>query len=406
MPISISRTLLILVILSSCSKQEDSIIPAFEVYCEMVANGAKPIALHHPMESKEIDQLWVQLMQVAEKHQVQLFKEDDFPETLLFPFELTKNKSIVIIYRGKRLEQYRQFKEDLKAYTGDEPNQLEGFARRFGRLLGYDPQGINQLLQENTSYRSLSSFVIKQQVTHLYYDNLDEALDFYKNVLGLEQTDSARLKISADAFIELHPVNDEHPKGQPKSTAIALLTDQLPEWYAYIQAKNITVKYPYKQREGGPHDGFVAIDPGGYLLEFEQFKQHPENELFMTVLKKSPKLETGAGQLSFFGSITWTYHKDMLQMQNFYEEALGFELVADQGWTKIYQTSPSGFVGLVDECRGMEDYAESKAVEIEWRISEAKPFNEYAEANWKRFRRDDSTFIGPENYIYRIKQGQ
>jgi hypothetical protein len=150
----------------------------------------------------------------------------------------------------------------------------------------------------------------------------------------------------------------------------------------------------------------VAIDPGGYLLEFEQFKQHPENELFMTVLKKSPKLETGAGQLSFFGSITWTYHKDMLQMQNFYEEVLGFDLVADQGWTKIYQTSPSGFVGLVDECRGMEDYAESKAVEIEWRISEAKPFNEYAEANWKRFRRDDSTFIGPENYIYRIKQGQ
>ena len=213
-------------------------------------------------------------------------------------------------------------------------------------------------------------------------------------------TDDSTFLVGKDASIHIHGFNTEHPAGQSQSTAIALLTDQLPEWYAYAQEQKIPIKYTYKPRDGGPHDGFVAIDPGGYLLEFEQFKQHTENELFMAHLEDAPKVETSIGNLNFYGSITWTYHNDLLKMQQFYEEVLGFRMVADQGWTKIFQTSPTGFIGLVDERRGMLDYADEKAVEITWKVSKTREATDYFSTSeyWK-----DGILNGPELYRYQLR---
>ena len=53
-------------------------------------------------------------------------------------------------------------------------------------------------------------------------------------MLGLQSTDSNRFMISEDAILQLHAMDQDHPRGQAKSTAIAFLTDQLPEWYSYI----------------------------------------------------------------------------------------------------------------------------------------------------------------------------
>lgn len=396
--------LLILGLVACQSQPEDrSIVVAFDVYCEMVANNAKPMSLHYPMEKSALDKWWKEFELVAKRYPVQLYKETDFPVTPLFPAKLTKGKTVVLIYKGQRLTQYQQLKTDLKAYKGDDRQVLEGFARRFGRILGYSPQGINELLSKNTEYRTLASFGVSQQTTHLYYENLPEAIEFYSKTLGLPKLDSSKFGISAHAAIELHPLNEQHPKGQAKSTAVAFITDQLAEWYAYAQAKKIPIKYTYKPRQGGPHDGFVAIDPGGYLLEFEQFKQHPENELFMAVLAKAPRQKTTVKDLNFYGSITWTYHKDMLKLQRFYEQVLGYKLVADQGWTKIYQTSPTGFIGLVDERRGMEDYADTKAVEITWTLKKKDKFTNYALRFWQKdYAYQNNTFNCPEKYVYRV----
>ena len=51
-------------------------------------------------------------------------------------------------------------------------------------------------------------------------------------------------------------------------------------------------------------------------------------------------------------------------MQNYYQDVLGLELVADQGWTKIYQVTNTGFLAIVDEKRGMHDFTEKKAVNV------------------------------------------
>jgi len=394
---------LVALMLFSCENTHDKVFAAFDVYCEMVVNGAKPMALHYPMEHKEVDKLWGKFQERAEKHSVHVFREENFPVTLLFPSEATQGKSVVIIYKGDRLIQYEQFKSDLAAYKGKDVKQLEAFARRFGRLLGYSTRGINDLLQKNSPYRNLSSFGVKRQTTHLYYGNVKEAISFYENTLGLVPIDSLQFAIGSNASIELHGFDEKHDRDQSKSTAIALLTDQLPQWYDHMQAKGVPVKYPYKKRDGGPHDGFVIVDPGGYLLEFEQFKQHPENELFLAALDRCDRVETKVASLNFYASITWTYHKDLLQMQKFYEETLGFQLVADQGWTKIYQTSSSGFIGLVDERRGMQNYADDKAVEIEWQLSDWGAFDQYAKNFWQEYAYRNSSFIGLENYIYDIQ---
>ncbi|MFZ9003107.1 MAG: VOC family protein [Robiginitalea sp.] len=393
-----------LILFSSCqpAKQEDS--ATFEVFCEMVASDAKPISLHHPMDSSYVDTYWPVYEKRAKKWGVSLYRETAFPNSLLFPEPVKDGQHVVLIYLPPRLQQYLQWKTDQLAADPADRGQQEALARRLGRLLGYGHEGVNRLLEKNSGYRSLASFGVSEQITHLYYEIPGEAIAFYEGVLGLPKEGANRFRIGADALIEIHPFGADHPSGQPKSTAIALLTDQLPEWYAYIQSKNIPVKYPYRRREGGPHDGFVALDPGGYLLEFEAFKQHPENERLMAVLAEAPRTKTGTDGLYFFGSITWTYHKDLSGMQQFYEETLGYPLVADQGWTKIYRTSPTGFIGLVDERRGMEDYADQKAVELEWRVQDLQGLAAHASDSWSGYDKATLSLTGPEGYRYRISE--
>ncbi len=392
----------ILILFSSCQSPKQESHAAFEVFCEMVANDAKPVALHHPMDSATVDANWTAFEKLAEKWGVSLYREPAFPKSLLFPETVRDGQHVVLIYHPPRKQQYLQWKADQLASDPEDRELQEALARRLGRLLGYSPEGINRLLEKNSRYHSLVSFGVAKQITHLYYAEPDEAITFYGKTLGLPQEGIGRFRIGTDALIEIHPYDSVHPAGQPKSTAIALLTDQLPKWYAYIQSKNIPVKYSYKKREGGPHDGFVALDPGGYLLEFEEFKQHPENERLMAALAAAPKTKTGVDGLYFYGSVTWTYHKDLLGMQRFYEEALGYPLVADQGWTKIFQTSPTGFIGLVDERRGMEDYADKKAVELEWQVRDLQGLRDYATDSWSDYDPGTQSLIGPEGYRYRL----
>ncbi|PIQ49321.1 MAG: glyoxalase [Cytophagales bacterium CG12_big_fil_rev_8_21_14_0_65_40_12] len=389
--------LLICFSLVACQNPENSNLSSFKVYCEMVANGAKPIALSQPLSVGEADEVQADFEEISAANGLKIYREDNFPETSLFPQGATKEKSVFIVYKeDARLTQYKQLKSDI----AEGKIESIALARRMGRLLGYDTKGINTLLSKNTDFRSYASFGIEAQTTHLFYANVEAAANFYANTLGLKNVGDNRFQIGEDVFLQVNPLSEKHPANQAKSTAIAFLTDQLPAWYEYLQSKAVEIKYTYKPKEGGPHDGFVAIDPEGYLLEFEQFKQHPENELFVAALALNPRIETAVEGLSFYGSITWTYHQDMLRQENFYNETLGFQRVADQGWTKIYQTSSSGFIGLVDERRGMENYADEKAVELEWKVKDLSALEAY-------LSKKDSTYngliIGPELYYYRFE---
>jgi hypothetical protein len=162
-----------------------------------------------------------------------------------------------------------------------------------------------------------------------------------------------------------------HTPEEPKTVAIALITDQLDEWFEYLVEQGVEIKHGYDPQEGRPHHGFVALDPEGYYLEFERFNEHPENEEFIPLLNECQTIypltdsesSVPAG-LGFKATVLWLYYRDTEGIRSFFEEKLGLDQVVDQGWAWIYQTSSSGFIGPVDETRGMHNWTEQKAVTV------------------------------------------
>lgn len=46
--------------------------------------------------------------------------------------------------------------------------------------------------------------------------------------------------------------------------------------------------------------------------------------------------------------ITFFYYRDLAKAADFYEKIMGFDLVVDQGWAKIYRVNGSALMGCVD----------------------------------------------------------
>lgn len=368
-------------------------------FAEMVKAGVKPLALSEPLQPAEMDALIAEAQAIAAHYGVELFREKDLLVTDLFPADVAEGKEVLVLYRGTTLDAYlglkadQQMAESAGNYSG---SVRETIARRFGRMLGYPPHTVNRLLSENSPFRVMKDFGIRGTNLFWYYRDLERATLFYTQTLGLElvadYTTAKILRVGADSYLTLVDVkHGMHPDGEPKTVALALLTDQLAAWYDYLREQKVPVKYEYKPRSGNAHDGFVAIDPEGYLLEFETFKQHPENERFVpwldrlaTFLPSAEQETTVTAGLGFKGTVTWLYYRDVLGMQDFCEQVLGLELLVDQGWAKIYQVSNAGFIGLVDERRGMHQFTEKKAVTVSFLLDDVE--------GWFAYVRENNTF--------------
>ena len=368
---------------------------------EMVAAEVKPIALSEPLTSDEAEALWTDAIYVAEKYGVEVFREPDLIKTQLFPEAIAEGKEVMIFHKPNAMEAYLDLKKTILG-----GNNSISEARRFGRLLGYPNHYINSLLAKNTEFKTLPDFDIKGTNVFLYYKDLASAKYFYNQTLGMEIVSdygfAVTLRISHDAYMTLvDESKGMHRASEPKTVAIALLTDQLPEWYAYLQDKNVPIKYTYKPKENNAHDGFVAIDPEGYLLEFEMFKQHEENEWLVPQMRKYPALPTAskdvAAGLGFYGAVTWMYYQDMQVAEKFYEEIIGLRMIVDQGWAKVYQVSETGYIGLVDERRGMHTFSEDKAVNVSFLLGDVSGWFDYIQTNNSFPLRQDSLEVGPEN---------
>ena len=198
-------------------------------------------------------------------------------------------------------------------------------------------------------------------------------------------------------------VNSAFKGDEPKSVALAFLTDQLDGWYTHLQKQKVAIKYPLKKNPEGPHDGFVAVDPEGYLLEFETFFQHPENEVLIPELTELQPKSTALGeQLQFQGSVVWLYYKDMLPAELFVEESLGLNKSADQGWAKVYRVSQNGYLGLVDGLRGMNAFSPEKLVELRIDLKNPGPWENYLKANPRDSTRKANTFQDAGGYLFRF----
>jgi len=371
----------------------------------------KQLALSAPLPPGEMDQFQVDAEKIATRHGVSIYRESDLIVTDLFPSDVASGKDVLLLYRGTTLEEYLSLKSDMVKLekTGDLDSKARiGVARHFGRMLSYSPREINRLLAQNSSFRTLDDFGFQANNLFLYYKDLEKAVEFYSKTLGMELVSDYGmafiLRMCSDSYLILVDADKGmHTAEEPKTVALALLTDNLDSWYTYLKSQEVRIKYKYQPKEGSAHDGFVVEDPEGYLLEFEQFNQHPENERFIPVLKQNEQNAIEAVQqnklpdgLTIHSTITWLYYKDILAMQNFYENVFGLEMVADQGWTKIFKVSDTGFLAIVDEKRGMHSYTEKKAVNVGFIIDDLEDWYEYARENKLFDLFEDELGVGPE----------
>jgi len=401
--------LLTSLILTFCtSKVDQSKSGAFEAFAEMVQAGNKPLALSHPMSPEEADRFWPVAEKIAEKYGVQVYRENELMQSGLFDLSGMEGKEVFILFSGPNLQAYLNYKEWMTSINPENnPAEFIELSRSFGRLLGYPAWRVNDLLAQNTEFRDLEDFGIQGHELIWFYRDLATAKAFYQETLGLKLTEedeeSARFQIAGDSYLVLKDVQSSDYSGEEdKSVALALLTDHLEDWYAHVQENGVEIKYTLKQNPEGAHDGFVAIDPEGYLLEFEMFRDHPENEKLMPRIRAQTPLETSfGGNLNFYSTVTWLYYEDMLPMQNWVEENLGLELIVDQGWAKVYALSDQSYLGLVDGLRGMNEYSDSKLVEFGLILEDAQGWETYLQSKIPEDR-EVMTFQDLGGYFYRV----
>jgi catechol 2,3-dioxygenase-like lactoylglutathione lyase family enzyme len=192
-----------------------------------------------------------------------------------------------------------------------------------------------------------------------YYEDVEEAWAFYTRTLGFPTVAdygfAKILRVGPTSYLTLvDETQGMHSSTEPKSVTLAVVTDEVEGWWEYLSEVGVEMRAPLGTEEGRPHDGFVAIDPEGYFLEFERFNDHPENEALLT----------RPSSLGIRGTVLWLYFEELEVIQAFYREALGVDILVDQGWAKVYPASPAGFLGFVDGDRGLHQATEEKAVTV------------------------------------------
>jgi catechol 2,3-dioxygenase-like lactoylglutathione lyase family enzyme len=217
---------------------------------------------------------------------------------------------------------------------------------------------------------------INANLVFLYYSDLPRAQHFYEDILGLERVldygFASIHRISETSYVGLVDENEGmHKASEPKTVTLAFVTDEVDGWYDYLKGKGVEMKGPARDATRHPTRGFVAFDPEGYYLEFERFLEHPQNEKLLAKLEDKKSLYPTDGQTTsrpenqgVKANVIWLYYNDLKEAQRFYEETFGFRFLVDQGFAKVYSSSPTGFIGLVDQAQGLHRFTEEKAVTV------------------------------------------
>lgn len=251
-----------------------------------------------------------------------------------------------------------------------------------------------------------------------YYTDVEGAWAFYVDVLGFETVAdygfAKILRVAPTSYLTLvDEARGMHSADEPKSVTLAVVTEQVEDWYDYLASEGVPMRAELRVSDGSAHDGFVAIDPEGYLLEFERFNPHDENVDLMPKLATIDPLGPAQGrrppELLVQSTVFWLYYDDIPAAQRFYEDLLSTDLLVDQGWAKVYQASATGFIGLVDGTRGLHQATEEKGVTLSFLTSDVEGWFDRAKALGVELRTPDLTdesgrvrvFVGydPEGYF-------
>ncbi|HHY88557.1 MAG TPA: VOC family protein [Chloroflexi bacterium] len=121
------------------------------------------------------------------------------------------------------------------------------------------------------------------QITFLYYEDLEPAARFYKDVLKLDLVQDQKMakiyRVGAASYLGIVDGNKGFLKAQPKSAVlVTLVVDDVEAWHAYLVEQGVKILQPPKR---GIHAESVFFeDPGGYALEIQRFLDPAVQEVF------------------------------------------------------------------------------------------------------------------------------
>ncbi len=123
--------------------------------------------------------------------------------------------------------------------------------------------------------RSLPS--IDSQVTFLYYKDVRVAALFYAGTLGLEMTfDEGWVQIyrvSSTAYVGLvDEMRGAHRVAESKPVMLSIVTNEIDAWYAHMRTSGVKLLSELSNSENAPIRAFLVEDPGGYTVEFFQWR--------------------------------------------------------------------------------------------------------------------------------------
>ena len=127
--------------------------------------------------------------------------------------------------------------------------------------------------------------IMQSQITFFYYDDFQEASEFYEEVLGLELVDDQQwakiYRVNGTAFLGIVAGEKGFHQAQEKNAVlVTFLVDDVPEWYAYLKTKGVKFSTDLMTKDDIQVQCFFAEDPGGYSLEFQRFLRPELAEIF------------------------------------------------------------------------------------------------------------------------------
>ena len=209
-----------------------------------------------------------------------------------------------------------------------------------------------------------------------YYADLDRAVSFYGQTLGFKLVaDYGKAKIFQIASTSFITLVDNaigmHSSEEAKTVTLASVVTDVQGWYDYLQGQQVPIHNELAMQSGRAYDGFVALDPEGYYLEFVRFNDHVDNARLLPRLNTLPSTQgdvseakSRPAELTITATILWLYYQAKAATHEFMTETLGLEPVYEQSLATIYAASPSGFLGAVVAGEGLHPYSEQKAVTV------------------------------------------
>ena len=120
------------------------------------------------------------------------------------------------------------------------------------------------------------------------------------------------------------------------------------------------------------------------------------------------------GEYEVKGLIPWLYYRDLPRAMRFYEDVMGFEMVVDQGWSKIYRIREGAYIGLVDGEKGYHKASDTKPVIICLNVRDADAWYEILKGKGveieekpqesERLKIKVFMFKDPEGYVIEIQE--